>query len=109
MISVLRSPLYLFTPDELLEIRQQDRKGQFYDGLLRSDSPHVRQFLEDLRLFRSHAPDMSVGQLVARIYSRTGALGVFQALDNGPQRKRNLQRFYQLALQYESGGRPGPV
>ena len=107
LISVLRSPLYLFTPDELLEIRQQDRKGQFYDGLLRSDSPHVRQFLEDLRLFRSHAPDMSVGQLVALIYSRTGALGVFQALDNGPQRKRNLQRFYQLALQYESGGSRG--
>lgn len=107
LVSVLRSPLYLFTADELIAIRQLDKRGDFYDALCQSDSPHAKEFLEDLRLFRSYAPDMSVGQLVSLIYTRTGAPGVFQALDNGLQRRRNLQRFYQLALQYESGGSRG--
>lgn len=107
LISVMRSPLYLFTPDELLAIRQLDPKGDFYDALLQSQHPHARSFVEDLHRFRAYRPDISVGRLVALIYARTGALGVFQALDNGVQRRRNLQKFYQLALQYENSGSRG--
>lgn len=107
LISVMRSPLYLFTPDELLEIRQEDKQGDFYDALLKSPQPRAQEFLADLRQFRAYRPDVSVGRLVSLIYARTGALGVFQALDNGAQRRRNLQRFYQLALQYENSGSRG--
>lgn len=107
LISVMRSPLYLFTPDELLAIRQEEKQGDFYDALLQSQLPHAQSFLADLREFRAYRPDVSVGRLVSLIYARTGALGVFQALDNGAQRRRNLQRFYQLALQYENSGSRG--
>lgn len=107
LISVMRSPLYLFTPDQLLAIRQLDPKGDFYDALQQSQDPQAQAFLQDLQEFRAYRPDISVGRLVSLIYSRTGALGVFQALDNGVQRRRNLQRFYQLALQYENSGSRG--
>ena len=107
LVSVMRSPLYLFSPDELLSIRQQNKQGDFYDALLKSPAPRAQAFLADLREFRAYRPDISVGRLVSLIYARTGALGVFQALDNGAQRRRNLQRFYQLALQYENSGSRG--
>lgn len=107
LISVLRSPLFLFTPDELLTIRQSRREGDFYDALKESDLPRAKEFMALLHRLRQYAPDLGAGQLLSLIYQETGALGVFQALDGGNTRRRNLHRLYQLGLEYEKTGRRG--
>ncbi len=104
LISVLRSPLFFFSPDDLAEIRQYDRQGAFCDALSaaaqagRSDAQAFLDFLDELS---SRAVDLTVSELLQLIYSRTGAMGVFAALDRGENRRRNLSRLLDMAMSYE--------
>ena len=83
------------------------REGDFYDALEESDLPRAKEFMALLHRLRQYAPDLGAGQLLSLIYQETGALGVFQALDGGNTRRRNLHRLYQLGLEYEKTGRRG--
>lgn len=107
LLSVMRSPLYFYSPDELLEIRLASKKGDFFDQLLLCDTAKNRNFLADLEAFRLAAPDDGVAALIARIYARTSALGVFEALDNGEARRANLGELYSIAQTFENSGSRG--
>lgn len=104
LISVLRSPLFFFSPDDLTEIRECDRQGAFCDALTAAAAAgrgDARQFLDLLDELCSRAVDLTVSELLQLIYSRTGAMGVFAALDRGENRRRNLSRLLGMAMSYE--------
>ncbi len=106
LISVLRSPLYFFSPDALGRIRMAAGRGGMCDGLERqaeTDTSCAR-VLSDLDAWCALAEDGTVAQLIQDIYRKTGAPGIFAALDSGAQRHENLRQFYQMALAFESGG-----
>lgn len=106
LISLLRSPLYLFTPDQLGRIRMAE-EGDFYQALEQAAAAGdgaSRQVLEDLDCFSRLAEDRSVAQLLRELYRRTNALGLFAALDGGAQRRQNLEQLYQMALRFETSG-----
>ena len=52
LLSVLRSPLFGFTADELAAIRAGKKTGDFYDALLLDGSEKTAAFLETLRALR---------------------------------------------------------
>lgn len=107
LLSVLRSPLYFFSPDELLEMRAKNKRCDFYEVLCASETEHARKFLEDLAVWRAHAADYSVSALLELIYESTNAFGIFAALDGGDARRRNLEELFFLAIGYEKNGSRG--
>ena len=64
LISVLRSPLFGFTPDRLAEIRGKTPGGDFYDAVAADGGEDCAAFLDQLNQLRLAARDMSVHRLV---------------------------------------------
>ncbi len=109
LISVLRSPLYFFSADALGRIRLAAPGGSICDGLeaLAQTDDRCARVLNDLDAFCVLAEDSTVAQLIQEVYRRTGAPGLFAALDSGARRRENLQQLYQMALGFEAGGARG--
>ncbi len=110
LISVLRSPLYGFTPDQLARIRANCPEGDFYTALCRraegGEGP-CRDFLEELEELRFRSADQTAALLLWNLYEQTGMLAVFSALEGGENRRNNLLLLYEYARQYERGGHKG--
>lgn len=107
LISVLRSPLFGFTPDRLAEIRSASAKGDFYDAVAANEGADCRRFLEILNGLRAANRDMSVHRLLWHIYNTLNVLGVFGAMDGGAARKENLIALSCHAEKFESSGYKG--
>ena len=104
LISVLRSPVFGFTPDQLSEVRAAAPDGDFYDALTASQAPECAAFLETLNALRLAARDMSVHRLLWHIYNTLNLLGLYGAMDHGLERRENLISLARLAESFESGG-----
>ena len=110
LISVLRSPVFGFTPDRLAEIRGNCPAGDYCTALERAaergeeDAAAVEDALAGLR---SAAKDMSVQRLLWHIYNELNLPGVFGAMDNGAARRENLVTLGEWARSFESGGYRG--
>ncbi|MBQ9535374.1 MAG: helicase-exonuclease AddAB subunit AddA [Clostridia bacterium] len=103
LISVMRSPLYFFTPDELAEIRLARREGDYYDALLAcAENEHVKRLLADLEKYTRASYDMTPEQLLRFIYAESGAPGVFSALDRGGKRRENLEKLRVMAADFSA-------
>ncbi len=109
LLSVLRSPLYAFSPDRLAELRAGN-EGGIYDCLMagrdRGEADCVR-VLEELQQLRAMAAEESSHRLIWHIYERTGLLAVFSALPEGERRRANLLALYDAARRFESTGHKG--
>lgn len=104
LISVLRSPVFGFTPDRLAEIRAAAPDGDFYDAVAASEGPDCAAFLETLNSLRLAARDMSVHRLLWHIYNTLNLLGLYGAMDHGLERRENLISLARQAEKFESGG-----
>ena len=107
LISVLRSPVYGFTGDQLALLRSQQAKGDFYSAVVEAAQEGDRacaDFLEELERLRFGAGDRTCRQLIWHIYETTNLLGLFGAMDRGRVRQDNLLSFYNLAGQMEEAG-----
>ena len=107
LLSVLRSPLFGFTADELAAVRAKQKTGDFYDALLLDDTEKSRSFLASLRALRERAASVRVRELLDEIFRRCHVLAVFGAMDGGAARKENLLAFLQLCENYERTGHQG--
>ena len=107
LLSVLRSPLFGFTADELAAVRAKQKTGDFYDALLLDDTEKSRSFLASLRALREQAASLRVRELLDEIFRRCHVLAVFGAMDGGAARKENLLAFLQLCENYERTGHQG--
>ena len=105
LISVLRSPLFGFTPDRLAAIRALQKDGDYYDALLLDDSADTQDFLRTLESLRAAARDETVDVLLWRIYNTCRCAAVFGAMPGGQARKDNLTAFYTYARQMAGAGK----
>lgn len=105
LISVLMSPLFGFTEDDIASLRIRQRKGFLYAALLKSEKEGEAKsilFLELLRHFRRLAISLPAGELIRQIYEETAFLPLAGALPNGAQRVANLRQLIQYAEDYDS-------
>ncbi|MBR3705073.1 MAG: PD-(D/E)XK nuclease family protein, partial [Oscillospiraceae bacterium] len=107
LISVLRSPVFGFSPDRLALIRGNHPKGNFYDALVACADEDCVQFLSQLAQLRTRAKDMSVHRLLWHLYNTFNILGVFGAMANGEERRENLIALYEHAKSFETAGYKG--
>lgn len=105
LISVLLSPAFGFTADELARIRGAKRTGSVYQALESDETDKSREFLAVLKELRREARLCTLSQLIERILQLTKLDHIFAAMDGGEIRTGNIQVFYQMAASFESGNR----
>lgn len=110
LLSVLRSPLYHFTPDQLAALRRDREEGDLYACLCRraqeGDEP-CRRFLEELDAMRLRSTDIPCHRLLWEIYDTTGLLALFGAMEGGQRRREHLLAFYEYVRSTAGQGRGG--
>lgn len=104
LISVLRSPLFGFTADDLAVVRSLQIEGNFYDALLLDERECSRSFLENLRELRQLSREEPVDVFLWQIYCRMHILSVFSAMPGGMERRQNLLALYEYARQSTAMG-----
>ncbi len=110
LVSVLRSPLYFFSPDDLARMRLEAPGQDLICGLeALADRGEAlpRRVLEDLDRWCDLGREEPPSRLLRRIYDETGAPGLFAALDGGEGRLRNLRRLEDLARDFDSAAGGG--
>ena len=105
LISVLRSPLFGFSPDCLAAIRALQKDGDYYDALLLDEGEDTQDFLRTLDSLRAAARDETVDDLLWHIYDACRCLAVFGAMPGGRARRDNLVAFYTYARQLSAAGK----
>ncbi|MBQ3054514.1 MAG: helicase-exonuclease AddAB subunit AddA [Oscillospiraceae bacterium] len=106
LASVLRSPLFGFTADELSALRLYDRHACYYDVLLaaaKEEGPlaeKTRGFLSKLRELRDLSYEFSGARMIWEAIQRTHAFGLIGAMPEGTRRVQNLILFYQYAMNF---------
>ncbi|MGN1003291.1 MAG: UvrD-helicase domain-containing protein, partial [Oscillospiraceae bacterium] len=107
LLSVLRSPVFGFTPDRLSQIRAGRKDGDFYAALEADGGEDCAAFLEQLKLLRFRAGEMSAQQLIERLYAETDLMAIFGAMPDGARRQANLAALREQARQLERAGHKG--
>ncbi len=112
LAAVLRSPLFAFTPEQLLEIRQE-KDGDLYQALLcQQDVPgetgrRCRDFLQRLQGWRQRSGQEPVSLLIRHLWQDTGMYRLAGALADGARRQARLDAIYAQACAYEKSDRYG--
>jgi len=108
LLTVLRSPIYSFTPEELCGIRVLEGKECFYEALkIKASSEEgdtyvkAARFLKDLGRWRDKSVNMSISQFIWYLYSDTGYYAYTGAMPGGVKRQANLRVLFERARQYE--------
>lgn len=104
LISTLASPVFGFTADELAQIRCNNKKGFFYDALVNCQILKVTEFLEILNELRTESRRSSLVQLLEKCFSCTRLDSIYATMPDGETKSKNLQIFFQLAIDFEKGG-----
>ena len=110
LISVLRSPVFGFTGDELSAVRAADPDSDFYGALCAAAAAGDAKsaaFLAQLEQWRTIAPETEPGTLLWRLCTETGLLAVCTAMRDGDVRRRNLMQLIEYARSFGESGYRG--
>ncbi len=109
LLSVLMSPVFGFTPDDVSLIRMSD-KGDFYSCLLSSagkGNEKAKAFLGSLERWRSLSCCLPASELITELYGETGLVSAFDAVDKSGMKRANLMLLFDYACTYEKSGYTG--
>lgn len=106
LLSVLCSPIYGFTPDELAQMRAKSRRKSLFASLeaIQSQSKKASAFLSQLEALRSCACVTTVDELIGRVLELTSLGAVTCAVSGGDTPLKNLNLVRHFARSYEGGG-----
>ena len=107
LLAVLKSSIYNFTPEELIDIRIVNRNVSFYEAMKiyasfdDCDNKKVRDFLERLEDYQERSSYLSTDELLWYLYNETGYYAYAAILPAGKQRQANLRILFERAKQFE--------
>jgi ATP-dependent helicase/nuclease subunit A len=104
LISLLRSPIYGLSSEELADLRLASGENLLYEGVLLervNGNPKIRKFAEDLERWREKAETLSTDELIWFLYEDTFFYSLAGAMPFGKQRQANLRILFERARQYE--------
>ena len=114
LVTVLRSPIGKFTDDELIQIRLNDKKDNFYTcmqkAVISCDEKlknKIQNFLNNLDNWRKEQEYLALDELIWKIYSDTGYYNYVSLMPNGILRQANLKMLFERAKQYETASFKG--
>jgi ATP-dependent helicase/nuclease subunit A len=119
LAAVLRSPFFGVTDSELAKVKIGDGEGKdFYDCVVEYSksgkeaklSEKLCAVLGQLEKWRDVGRSGEIADLIWQVYRKTGYLSYVTALANGQQRRANLLKLHERAIQFEGfvsgGGQP---
>ena len=107
LLAVLKSPICGFTPEELIDIRVEDKQRTFYEALEKYSSQDNKvgykclDFLNKLQDYKEKSLYMSTDEFLWYLYTKTGYFAYVGALPGGSQRQSNLKILFERAKQFE--------
>lgn len=101
LLTVLASPVFGISPDELARVRMNNRKSDFYDAM-KSDE-RFAGFVQLLDELRGQAPWLPLHELVEQVLYKSKMLHIFAAMTDGEQREKNLLSFSSFVVGFENG------
>ena len=107
LLSVMLSPLFSFTADDISEYRISSRRGDIYSCLLCEEekgNEKVTAFNERIRHYRKISLCRCVRDLIEEVYEDTAILNIFDAVDPTGLRRSNLMLLTDYADTYEKTG-----
>ncbi len=117
LVCVLRSPIYGFTDDDLIEIKLQakDTKYTYFYEILEKASKNeklkinekIKQFIEQLKKWRIQEEYLSLDELIWQIYLDTGYYNYVSIMPNGEMMQENLKILFETAKEYENASFKG--
>ncbi|MCL1882913.1 MAG: helicase-exonuclease AddAB subunit AddA [Defluviitaleaceae bacterium] len=111
LITVLCSPVYAFTADELFEISQNTPEATFYERLKayyqNINCDKIRKFLNDLSEWRSAAAQLPISRLIGLIYDCSDYPSHVANMSGGMIRQANLRLLLEKAIEFEATNQKG--
>ena len=109
LLTVLSSPAFGFTPDELSAIRIHDKKTDIYGALIAAaeTDDKCRDFLKKLDYLRENAPDLTADRIIWQIFDISNIQMICSAMKDSRQKLADLMYLVQLAVSFESDGYHG--
>ncbi|MGN0660518.1 MAG: helicase-exonuclease AddAB subunit AddA [Oscillospiraceae bacterium] len=107
LVSVLMSPMFMFSAEEIAKIRLCDRNSSFYLALKAADDEKSKAFIALLDELREYKSGYSIERLVQKIFDETEFPAIVQVFENGGQRRLNLNVFMSKVKSYEDNSNGG--
>lgn len=109
LLSVMCSPVYGFTVDELAKIRSKNRYTNLYSAVsaYAETDKKSADFLTELSAIRTYSYTCTIDELLGRLYELTSFMPIISAISNGASAVKNLNLLREYARGYESNGYKG--
>ena len=115
LLSVLHSPLYSLSPDDLMQMRLIGGSGLFFDcieGYLSQGEDlalkeKLQDFMEDLTKWRQQVKELTLHELLRFLYEESGYYDYVGITAGGSLRQANLRLLLEKAEQFEKGSHKG--
>lgn len=109
LLTVMLSPMFRFTTDEMAEIRIAKKDGSLYSAVINASiqgNSHVKDFLSVLEKYRLYAVTLPLPKLILKLLIDTEYLNIVSAMSGGEKRKNNLLLLCDYAEQFANGNTP---
>lgn len=114
LVTVLRSNIFGFTDNDLIEIRLCDKKCSFYESMLKarisvgSNLRHkIDETIDKIEKWKKEEKYTPLNEFIWKLYLETGFLNYVSLLPNGNLRQANLKMLFEKAKQYEKASFKG--
>lgn len=114
LVTVLRSPIFAFTDNDLISIRLTDKSCSFYESMIKarlvvneqlnSKIDNVIYYLEKWKQEEKYLP---LDELIWQIYIDTNLINIVVLMPNGAIRQANLKMLFEKAKQFENASFKG--
>ncbi len=107
LLTLLFSPIFSFSTDEIAEIRANKKDGSLYSAILKAKNDQNAKainFIEQLEKFRLYAVSLKLPELITKLFIETEFLNIISAFYDGENRKNNLLILVEIAEQFIQNG-----
>ncbi len=109
LVSVMLSPVFGFTSDELSQIRIINKRNELYPCLCQyaKSNDKAKMFIEKLNLYRNISVSYPLNEFVRFLVKDTDILNIYSACEDGTYRKANIRSCIDFADKFTQNGRTG--
>ena len=108
LLTVLMSPIFAFTADDLAKIRADKKDGSLYSAVIKAannGNAAAKDVLSRFENYRLYAASLSLPNLISKLLFDTEFLNIVTAFPDGSRRKSNLLILVELAQQFSLNGK----
>ncbi|WP_026834408.1 helicase-exonuclease AddAB subunit AddA [Eubacterium xylanophilum] len=116
LVAVMRSPIYDFSDEELVFIRERNSSEYFYESVRHYSANEsadrvlvnkVADFLGDLEMLREIASTKTVTEVMETVFNISQIDYILMSMPGGEQKKANLELLMELAEEFDESSYKG--